>query len=79
MACQLPSHEPRALPRAYNFATADKIQDLYTRFGTSGMAEDKAAVEYAIRTGRGMVELTLGEEQYRVLQMVKAPPRGVGS
>ncbi len=67
------------LPRAYTFTNPDKIRDLYTRFGSSRIAEDVASFEFGLQNGRGVVELTLEEEQYRVLHMEKAPTRRAGS
>jgi hypothetical protein len=56
-----------------HFGTDDKLRDLFQRFGTRKMAEDMAALEYAIRTGRGAVELMLGPEQLSKLTAPKRP------
>jgi hypothetical protein len=62
-----------ALPRVLHFGTDDKLRDLFQRFGTRRMREDVAALEFAIRTRRGNVELMLGEEQLSKLRTPKRP------
>jgi hypothetical protein len=68
-----PRGDTIALPRVLHFGTEDKLRDLFQRFGATRMAEDVAALEFAIRTGRGNVELMLGEEQLRKLWTPKRP------
>ena len=65
------------LSRVVTFRDPDKIRNLYQRFGSKRMSEDVAAFEYGLQQGSGIVELTLGDDQYRVLQTAKAPPRRV--
>jgi hypothetical protein len=62
-----------ALPRVLHFAGDDKLHDLFRRFGSRRRSEDVAALEFAIRTGRGNVELTLGEEQLSKLRTPNVP------
>lgn len=62
-----------ALPRVFHFGSDDKVRDLFHRFGSSRMAEDMAALEFAIRTRRGNVELMLCEEQLSKLRTPKRP------
>lgn len=56
------------LPRVYHFGDAEKLRDLYRRFGSRHMAEDVSALEFAIKTKRGAVELTLGDAQLSKLR-----------
>jgi hypothetical protein len=63
------------LPRVITFTDPDKIRDLYRRFGAQRMAEEVAAFEFALTHGRGLVELSLGEEEYVKLKNVKGPPQ----
>jgi hypothetical protein len=62
-----------ALPRVMHFGDAEKLRDLFKRFGSRRMAEDVAALEFAINAKRGAVELMLGEMQLRTLRQHKAP------
>lgn len=68
-----PRGDSIALPRVLHFGTEDKLRDLFRRNGSRRMAEDVAALDFAIRTGRGNVELTLGEEQLSKLRTPKRP------
>lgn len=68
-----PRGDTIALPRVLHFGSEDKLRDLFSRFGSRRMAEDVAALDFAIRTGRGAVELTLGEEQLSKLRTPKRP------
>lgn len=68
-----PRGDSIALPRVLHFGTDDKITELFHRFGSRKMAEDVAALEFAIRNGRGAVELTLGPEQLETLKTPKRP------
>jgi hypothetical protein len=61
------------LPRVLHFGDAEKLRELFRRFGTHRMAEDVAALEFAIRTKRGAVELTLGDAQLSKLRTAKRP------
>jgi len=62
------------LPRVFHFGDAEKLRDLFSRFGSRQMAEDVAALEYAItRTKRGAAELTLGAAQLSKLERAKRP------
>ena len=61
------------LPRVLHFGGDDKLRALFQRFGTRKMAEDVAALEFAINAKRGAVELMLGEMQLRELRRHKAP------
>lgn len=56
-----------------HFGTDEKLRDLFHRFGSSRMAEDIAALEFAIRTKRGNVELMLAEEHLSTLRTPKRP------
>jgi hypothetical protein len=68
-----PRGDSIALPRVLHFGTDDKLRELFQRFGTRRMSEDVAALEFAFRTGRGNVELALGEEQLAKLRTAKRP------
>jgi hypothetical protein len=61
------------LPRAFYFGSDDKLRDLFGRFGTHRMTEDVAALEFALRSGGGAVELMLGEAQLSKLKTPKRP------
>jgi hypothetical protein len=61
------------LPRVPHFGDAEKLHDLFQRFGTRRMAEDVAALEFALRSRGGAVELMLGEEQLRKLRAPQPP------
>jgi hypothetical protein len=54
-----------SLPRVLHFGDAEKLRDLFRRFGSRQLAEDHAALEFAINTKRGAAELMLGETQLR--------------
>lgn len=56
------------LPRTSRFLGPEKVRDLYTRFGTRKMSEDRSAFEFGIQMGRGVVELELSPEQYARLK-----------
>ena len=62
-----------SLPRVMHFGDAEKLRDLFRRFGSRQMAEDVATLEFAINIKRGAVELMLGENQLRKLRMHKTP------
>jgi hypothetical protein len=72
-----------ALPRVLHFGDAEKLRDLFKRFGSRQLAEDHAALEFAINTKRGAVEHTLAETQLRKLRQHRIPTlntdRGVSS
>ena len=55
------------LPRVLTFADPAKIRSLFERFGTKRLLEDRAAFEFALERGRGVVMLSLGREQYSKL------------
>jgi hypothetical protein len=57
----------RQLPRICLFHFPDKVRYLYERFGIRRLSEDQQAFEHGIRSGRGVVELALGDEQFRIL------------
>jgi hypothetical protein len=61
------------LPRVLHFGDAEKLRELFRRFGSRQLAEDHAALEFAINTKRGAVELTLCDTQLRHLRKQKAP------
>ena len=62
------------LPRVIHFGDAEKLRDLFRRFGSRRMAEDVATLEFAIiNAKRGAVELMLGETQSRHLRIHKRP------
>jgi hypothetical protein len=61
------------LPRVMHFGDAEKLRELFKRFGSRQLAEDHAALEFAINTKRGAVELILGEAQLRELRKHKPP------
>lgn len=67
-----------ALPRVLHFGNEDKLRELFRRFGSQRMAEDVAALDYAINTGRGNIELMLGEEQLSKLRTAKRPTLQTG-
>lgn len=56
-----------------HFADAEKLRDLFKRFGSRQLAEDHAALEFAINTKRGAIELMLGERQLRELRKHRTP------
>jgi hypothetical protein len=56
------------LPRKLTFNSLDKIREMHERFGADRKLEDKAALEYAINTGRGSIWLSLTQEQYAKLK-----------
>ena len=56
-----------------HFGDAEKMRVLFKRFGSRQLAEDHAALEFAINTKRGAVELTLAETQLRHLRKHKRP------
>ena len=62
-----------ALPRVMHFGDAGKLRDLFQRFGSRRMSEDVAALEFAINSKRGAVELMLGESQLSKLRIGKPP------
>jgi hypothetical protein len=61
------------LPRVMHFGDAEKLRDLFKRFGSRQLAEDHAALQFAINTKRGAVELMLREVQVRKLRQHKTP------
>jgi hypothetical protein len=62
------------LPRVMHFGDAEKLRDLFKRFGSRQLAEDHSALEFAIiNTKRGAVELMLGETQLRKLRQHRTP------
>jgi hypothetical protein len=61
------------LPRVMHFGDAEKLRDLFQRFGSRRLAEDHATLEFAINAKRGAVELMLGETQLRKLRQHKVP------
>ena len=68
-----PRGESIALPRVLHFGTDDKLRELFQRFGARKMAEDVAALEFAIQSRRGAVGLMLGPEQLGKLTTAKRP------
>lgn len=63
------------LPRSFYFGSDDKLRDLFHRFGSSRMPEDLSALEFALRSGGGSVELLLNELQ---LSKLRTPTRRNG-
>jgi hypothetical protein len=62
------------LPRVMHFGDAEKLPELFRRFCSHQLAEDHAALEFAINnTKRGAVELTLAETQLRHLRQHRIP------
>ncbi len=61
------------LPRVMHFGDAEKLRELFRRFGSRQMAEDVAALDFAINAKRGAVELMLGDMQLRHLRKRKTP------
>jgi hypothetical protein len=61
------------LPRVIHFGDAEKLRDLFRRFGSRQTDGDVATLEFAIRSKRGKVELMLGEMQLRHLRKHKTP------
>ena len=61
------------MPRVMHFGDAEKLRELFRRFGSRQLAEDHAALEFAINTKRGAVELTLAETQLRHLRQHRTP------
>lgn len=61
------------LPRVIHFGHAEKLRELFRRFGSRRMAEDVAALEFAMRSGGGAIELMLGEAQLCKLRQHKKP------
>lgn len=61
------------LPRVLHFGDPDKLRDLFGRFGSRQLAEDHAALDFAINSKRGAVELMLGETQLSKLRAHKIP------
>ncbi len=69
-----PRGESVALPRVIHFSDAEKLRDLFRRFGSRQMAEDVATLEFAIvNAKRGAVELMLGEPQLSELRKHRTP------
>ena len=60
-----------SLPLKLTFAYADKIMEMYERWGTSRLLEDRAAVLHGIEIGRGAIWLRLTPEEYAKLKSVK--------
>jgi hypothetical protein len=54
--------------RKLTFSSPDKVREMHERFGADRKLEDKAALEYAINTGRGSIWLNLTNEQYQKLR-----------
>jgi hypothetical protein len=50
-----PRGETVALPRVVHFGDAEKLREIFRRFGSCQLAEDHAALEFAINTKRGAV------------------------
>lgn len=48
-----------ALPRVLHFGDAEKLRTMFQRFASRRTAGEVAALEFAIRVGRGAVELML--------------------
>lgn len=65
------------LPRVFYFGSDDKLRDLFGRFGASRMAEDLAALEFALHSGGGAVELMLAEAQLKILRASSTSTNGV--
>jgi len=57
-----------SLPLKLTFADADKIRDMYERFGSERTLADRAAVEHGIEIGRGAIWHQLTVEQYAKLK-----------
>jgi len=57
------------LPRKFTFASVDKIRELVERGGGLKKTEERQAFEYALTIGRGGVDLSLTEDQYRKLKL----------
>jgi hypothetical protein len=68
-----PRGDSVALARVLHFGDAEKLRDLFRRFSPRKMAEDVAALDFAINAKRGAVELMLGETQLCNLRRHKPP------
>jgi hypothetical protein len=67
--CQLLEPDLKTpLPRKFTFGTADKVRELVERAGGLKNTEDRQRFEYGLTVGRGGVNLTLTEEQYKKLR-----------
>jgi hypothetical protein len=66
------------MPRVMHFGDAEKLRELFRRFGSRQLAEDHAALEFAINTNRGAVELTLAETQLRHRRQHRTPTLDTG-
>jgi hypothetical protein len=62
--------------RKLTFSSSDRVREMHERFGADRKLEDKAALEYAINTGRGSIWLNLTDEQY---QKLRQPALGSGA
>lgn len=62
-----------ALPRLLHFGDAEKLREIFRRFGARQMSEDHASLEFAIRMKRGAAELMLGDAQLSKLMVGKQP------
>ncbi len=56
------------LPLKLTFASPDKLLEIFERWGESKLLEDRSALEYAIKMGRGSIWLILSAEQYAKLK-----------
>jgi len=56
------------LPRKLTFATPEKLIEMFERWGESRLLEDRSALEYGIKNGRGSIWLILSAEQYAKLK-----------
>ena len=56
------------LPLKLTFADPEKLLEMFERWGESKLLEDRSALEYAIKMGRGSIWLILSPEQYAKLK-----------
>jgi hypothetical protein len=58
----------RPQPLRSRFRDSEKLREMFARFGTRRMSEDRLAFEYGLRSGAGRAELEQTPEQYAKLQ-----------
>lgn len=54
--------------REYTFADSSKVEDMAKRGGAMRILADVQAVEFAIRSGRGGIQLALNDAQLKAVQ-----------
>jgi hypothetical protein len=56
------------LHRKLTFDDVNKVREMHTRFGVDQKLEDKSAIEFAVKMGRGSMWLNLTDDQYAKLK-----------